>query len=359
MLNRIHPERGTALNERFERVRAQDWALDHECEQGKILCEQRLLEREERTPSPNRRVWEQLREYEQAFEREEQARRTYDPGYLAREERREVIADREWELLKRQQREEREAFFAEGKEIYKELRNSIYQDVREVARPAWAAYYEAQDYPKQTFDDRLDSKKDLASWQKALVDERFAEAAAELRQHRDQEYKLLLERQKEERHELTARQEQGLGSYHLLDSLDKDHAPSVVEFKEAAKEVCEVAPQESESFEAAPHITPAENPRVREGLDMAGDVGMGLLSALGTIGDRLFDGFFGGPAPANQNQQPKPEPKREIPSGPDSPREQAIARAVEAAIRAAEADRERQQDHEYWRERERSRGYRD
>jgi hypothetical protein len=111
------------------------------------------------------------------------------------------------------------------------------------------------------------------------------------------------------------------------------------------------APDEFEPFA----VTVAENPRVRDGLDAIGGLGLGAAGAIAAIGERLFDGFFGGSPPANQNQLPKPEPQRE-PRRSDTAREQAVARAVEAASRTVQAEDEmRRRDDDYWRERRRER----
>jgi hypothetical protein len=370
MLNRVHPETGLALKDGFEFRRAQSWALEYEREHGKILCEQRLLEPGERAPSPSRSTWERLKEFERDWERAEQ-QRPYDPSYLSREDRREVTHDHEWELLKERQKKEREDFFhVEGKQAFKQLRNEIIRNIRDDMRDDWRTYYEekrAGADPEYLADQRLS----LVVLQRQRIDWRIEDFGAELRELRDEQYKELLLRQKEERQELAERQERGLASPHLLERQTREpvleltdelrpyeeNRPRLIEdFQATAKETC-AEEQGSANFfgEAAPEpMTPAENPRVRDGFDVAGDLGLGALGMLAAIGERLFDGFFGGSPPANQNQPPKPEPRREAPSGPDSPREQAIARAVEAASRAGENEQQAmRRDQEYWRERSR------
>jgi hypothetical protein len=371
MLNRVHPDTGLALKDGFEYRRAQSWALDYERENGKILCEQRLLDADERAPSPSRSTWERVKEFEKEWVREEE-RRPYDPSYLSREERREVTNDHEFELLKKYQREEREAFFhIEGKQAFKELRETIYQSVRDDMRHEWKAFYEEKRAGADP--EYLGQKRaDLIELQQQRIDWRIDEYGAELRAERDAEYKELLARQKEERHELAERQEKGLASPHLLErqtrepvleltneaTRDEEKQPGLIEeFKAAAAEI--TGQEEGGFLEMPAPETAAENPRVRHGLDSIGDLGLGALGALAEIGERLFDGFFGGSPPANQNRAPQEAPKPEPRSKSDAAREQAVARAVDAAIRATEADRERQQDQEYWRDRERSRGYRD
>ena len=372
MLNRVHPETGLALKDGFEFRRAQAWALEYEREHGKILCEQRLLDPAEREPSPSRSTWEQVKEFEKEWIREEQ-QRPYDPSYLAREERREVTNDHEWELLKALQEKEREDFFhIEGRRAYRELRNQIYREVREEMRPVWRELYATDRDDDAAHEFFIEEKRLVVLTQQELIRQKFEEAASKLREERNEQYKALLLEQKEERHELAQRQEMGLSSPHLLERQTRepvldlaDEIPRGEEkqlgltegFKAAAAET--TGQDEGGFLEMPAPETAAENPRVRHGFDAVGDLGLGALGAIAEIGERLFDGFFGGSPPANQNRPPQEAPKPEPRSKSDIARDQAVARAVDAAIRATEADRERQQDQEYWRDRERSRGYRD
>ncbi len=50
----------------------------------------------------------------------------------------------EWREVKAARRAERKAFFAEGKQAFKELRAEIFREVREEMRPAWAEYFQAR-----------------------------------------------------------------------------------------------------------------------------------------------------------------------------------------------------------------------
>jgi hypothetical protein len=61
MLNAVHPEKGTRLDDGFERRRAQSWALAYEQLRGRIFCEERLKPVAEREASPPRNVWQELR----------------------------------------------------------------------------------------------------------------------------------------------------------------------------------------------------------------------------------------------------------------------------------------------------------
>jgi hypothetical protein len=366
MLNAVHPETGLKLNDSLEKRKVQEWALEYEREHGNILCRERLLNVEERQPSPNRQIWEKLKESERNFEQDEQ-RRAYSSNYLDRADQRTVTITEEWSLLKTRQREEREAFFAGGKDAYREVRNEVYREVREEFREDWAQLYAAK---RAGLDgDRLaEIKVDILERQNAVLDERREEPCAALRKERDAEYDALLLEQKCERRELTKHQELGLSSPRLLDLAypaqtpepDTDRTEAGDEarereraFRSAADETCE-QPEPRRQEEALPEpvgITAAENPRVKDPVSGIGDLGLGALGAIAEIGERLFDGFFGGrPAPGNSNHPHKtaPEPKREA-------NDNSLARAVDAAARRTEQEESDRRAREFWQERERER----
>nr|WP_246432976.1 relaxase/mobilization nuclease domain-containing protein [Rhodopseudomonas rhenobacensis] len=364
MINAVHPETGMKLDDFLERRRAQQWALDYERENGNILCQQRLLDADEREPSPTRETWLKLKESEKEHGEAEQARRRYDPDYMNKEENRKTIESNEWEILKDYQRERREAFFAEGKEVFRERRNEIFQAVREEFKPEWREYFAAK---KDGMDEeRLsDMKTDILARQNAALDERRSCGLGSLREHRDDEYALILSGQKEMRDELRDRQAQGLRSPDLL---YLNHDPDIVleryrqeaqeetvraddvrsDFRQSAEEVC--GREDTQGDEHAPFATFAENPRVRGGVDAFGDLGMGAIGGLATIGERLFDGFLGSPTPQRESAKPAPEPSQE------RPRENPFLRVADAARKNAEAMEEQQRNRAYWEDRGRDRG---
>jgi relaxase-like protein len=385
MLNVVHPETGLKLDDGLEKRRMAQWALAYEREQGRIFCEQRLMEPEDRVPSPTRAEWLALKEAERQHQQAEEARRAYDPDYLAREENRRVIEGEEWKILKGHQRQEREAFFTEGKGAFTDLRTAIYREVREEFREEWSGYYATKRQGGDT-EELAAMRADILERQKAALDERRAEACGALRERRDGEYAELLAGQKEMRAELAARQEQGLGSPGLLDRVnghagreadhdsrpegnqpgqesfrsaetgraDHDHA-----FQAAADETCRPASDRGETTqdwwpEEMPGMTSAENPRVRDGANVVGDLGMGMIGALATIGERFFDGFLGSTPPqGNHNQAPTPAPAREPQA--ETPRAHPFAKVAAAARQSAERQEEEQKNRAYWEERERVR----
>jgi len=366
MLNAVHPETGLKLNDSLEKRKVQEWALEYEREHGNILCRERLVNVEEREPSPNRQIWKKLKESEREFEQDEQ-RRAYSSNYLDREDQRTVTNAEEWRLLKPQQREEREAFIAGGKEAYREVRNEVFREVREQFREEWAQFFAAKRAGLNA--ERLaEIKADLLEHQNMVLDERRNEACAALRKERDAEQAAMLLDHKQERRELTARQELGLSSPYLLDQTypvqsrepEANRADAGDEageheraFRSAADETCEqpeLRPQE-EGLPEPIGITAAENPRARDGVNAIGDLGGGVIEALSVIAERLLDGFFGGkPAAANSNEPHKtaPEPKREA-------NDNSLARAVDAAARRTEQEESDRRAREFWQERERER----
>jgi hypothetical protein len=393
MLNRVSPVDGTVLDEGFEFRRAQEWAKQYELEQGRVFCTQRLLPEEERTPSPTRASWEALRESEQQHENDENIRRKFDRDYFAREGNSKIIEGEEWNILKAHQREEREAFFAEGKEIFGAARKQVYRDTREQFRSEWASYYSAKrdGVGASELDER---KADILERQNSVLDYFRDQAIQRLREERDVEYRAILDAQKETRAELRDRQGEGLRSPHLLDHVaEKESAAGADEetlawaratahepfvqpvhagpemFRLAAAEIC--APEDSRGREFVeredeggsvtyggdPHfLTNAENPRVRDSANAAADIGGGLIGGLANIGEKLFDGFLGGDAPrqaAPEIHRPAPPPQREH---WEKVRDNPFLRVAEAARQEAIRHDEEMRNRAYWDDRDRERG---
>ena len=214
-LNRIHPETGKVLDDSFERRRASDWALAYEREHANVRCPQREIEFAERTPSPTRETWEKLREAEEQFFRNEQAERERAEGYLGKDDRTSEIRSHEWQILKDEQRAEREAHFADGRIAFRELRHEVQREVRQHFRQEWGDYYGAcRDGMAAEEADAW--KADIVSRQRDMFDALKTDAFDDLRASRYENYRQLLLDQKEERHELHHAQELGLTSYDLL-----------------------------------------------------------------------------------------------------------------------------------------------
>jgi hypothetical protein len=236
ILNVVHPETGLCLDEGFERRRAQAWALEYEREQGRIYCEQRLKNPEERENNPPRNVWMAFQENEKEFQHAEKALRGNEPIFVDPVKNRQ---NSEWEILKEMQRNQRIEFFSQGKSEFKELRNSIYLEVREEFRERWSDYYAAKREGADP-DTLAALKSQLTADQKAILEGRRDEACDELRESRDGRYRELLDGQREARAELRWRQEIGLDNAAFLNELpDRQSAGEAPRhgFHEAANEI--------------------------------------------------------------------------------------------------------------------------
>jgi hypothetical protein len=190
----------------------------------------------------------------------------------------------------------------------------------------------------------------------------------ELRAERDETYKQLLQDQKVERAWLTARQKEGLRSPELLDLIYGEEGPHRHEksqstderqqgFRDAGKDVCA---EREPAADAERHSEPEpfehdskERHRVRDPANAIGDLGMGAVGALATIGERLFESLLGG-GTGSRPQAPAPTASNK----PD--RSDSVARSAEKQMRATEAQAsEAEQLQAYWEERRKRRRSRD
>lgn len=137
ILNRVHPETGLVLDDYKDRRRAQEWALEYEQEHGRIFCEKRLDYDRDR-PAAERAANDNLphevillaRPLEQQFKHDEQKREDLDKL--------------ERDLLKKEQRAEREAWFEDGAKLFKETRNTVWREVKEEYREDWKQLFADQ-----------------------------------------------------------------------------------------------------------------------------------------------------------------------------------------------------------------------
>lgn len=357
MVNAVHPETGRKLDDGLEWRRAQKWALAYEREHG-VFCEQRLRAAEEREPSPPRWLWDELKAFDAHRDRGEAAQREHgrDPfaGGLDRD-----VANEEWRVLKAAQRQEREAFHAEGKQAYGDLRRTVYRDVREAYRGEWSDYYAARRVATPTI--HLDLwRTDILARQREELTGRRETACAELRETRDEIYADLLARQRGEKAELRGRQRQGDRSQDLLDRMrariERTANQNERETNDRADETDRgVAPTvQADAWtggrdgwnEARPHISPSATRSMRGGADIVSRVGVGVIGGIASFGERLFEGLFGHSPPRRRALQP-PHPRPVPPPAND---------AGEAARRAAELDAEEARRRAaWWEEREQAR----
>ena len=337
-INVTHPETGLRLDDNFERRRTQAWALEYERENGMIHCGQRLKRPGEREDAPTRDAWMAFQDQKKEFERDEKSRRenrgnTDGDAINLRNTRAE-----EWKKLKELQRNEREAFFKDGKSVFSEIRSSVYREVREEYRGRWSDYYAAQ---KEGADPELlaSQKAELLSEQKATLATRRDEACTGLRETRDRFYRGLLDGQRDARLDLTARQANDTDAADFLQTVEENAGGASAGFRTAASEATR-----RESIQAREEEHDAVNGSAGEAMTRP-TAEVGMRAGVG-LGAGLFKFFVGGLLEfTNEGSQVK---ARQSSTGPDL----FEAAAEEASKRARElletADRE-------WREREKSR----
>ncbi len=348
MLNVVHPETGLRLNDDFERRRAQAWALDYEREQGRIYCEQRLQNVEEREDAPTRPAWMAFKENQRKFENEEKALLEQAVDFSENAENPRNKNSAEWKRLKEMQRAERQEFFADGKAAFSELRLSIYRETREEFRERWGDFYAAQKNGADS-DTLVKMKAELIAEQKTTLETSRDEACQELRESRNSQYRELLDDQREARLGLRWRQEAGLDNAHFLQQVedrntDRDIAAAPT-FRDAANEVA--ARQEEDAWHADDYAftgSPRDNRSgMKSGADISanvgGGIGMGLLSFIGGIADGMV------------GATPEPKPRR---AEPDAPRPNMFDTAFEEARQRQQQERE-EADRE-WSRKQRSYG---
>lgn len=317
MLNAVHPATGVALDASFEKRRAQDWAKGYEREHGLIFCEQRLKPPEHRTPSPTRATWQQLRVYEREDDRSEQMR-DETPVPDAKPSHPKTWKDREWDALKDMQKGHRLRFYAEGKQVYGHARKEVYREVREEFRGEWSDYYRDMRNGRDRHE-LVARKAELLLRQKKKLDDRREDVCAMLREARGEEKERLLSEQLAQRKCL--RERQALEQRTTLDQLpfkvriERDiHYESRLpperanavsrDMRRAADDATAPAPgryaQQQGTVIAVPQLPRSDKPanKVRDPVDTAGGLGLGALSSLATIGERFFDGLFGGSKPS-------------------------------------------------------------
>ena len=346
MLNSIHPETGLRLDDNFDHRRAQAWALQYERENGRIYCEQRLENIEEREDAPTRPAWMAFQKKQIEFEIQEKNRENQAPIIIEELNNPEKIKSDEWKNLKEIQRHERLSFFAEGKLEFSELRLSIYHEIRDEFRERWSDYYSAvkgnADHSELASD-----KQSLIAEQKAALEARRDEACETLRETRDERYRTLLDGQREARHGLHARQEAGLDNAPLLDLMElgtvrAGHA----NFHEAATETTTVYAQTQSREE---EVLSSTRPRpdgagMKSGVDMGAGIGIGLGFGAISFLDGLAEGLIGGTA------APKTHKVERAPPSPD-----LFDAAFDEARRRERTERQ-QTDDEESRRRQRSYG---
>jgi Relaxase/Mobilisation nuclease domain len=345
MLNAVHPETGKCLSDSFEQRRAQAWALDYEREQGRIHCEQRLMNVGQREKSPPRNIWMEFQKNQKEFERaEELLRENSDiPEYRPLNRKNE-----EWKILKEIQKEERIQFFADGKAQFSEIRTSIYREVREEFRERWSDYYLARKNGTDTDRQILtDVKTQLIADQKAALEPRRDAACAKLKRARELEYRELLGNQRAVRAEFGGRLETGIDNSDFFRDLTQKGASQqemAHAFREASSEVTRNSQAEQPQSPLHAEVEDTQDPsgRSRREGDVADISKRHAASAAGAFLGSLFADLTNlGSAP------PKPISADE--------RADAFREAAENSLKQHQ-QHERNEDDARWRERQRAFG---
>ena len=311
MLNTIHPETGLRLDDNFERRRAQAWALEYEREHGRIYCEQRLLNPDERQDAPTRPAWRAFDEMKKEFERVEKARRDNEPVLDGAQNNPKVADFDAWKALKEMQKRERTDFFAEGKTAFSELRRTVNAEVREEFRERWADFYAAGNNGADAAT-QAEAKARLVAEQKTVLEERRDAACKELRESRDGAYRDLLADQREARAGLRGRQEVGFDNRHFLERAEENAAGKywTPPFREAATEATGRSSNERGAGEEAfAGSQRHETSRMKSGPDIGASVATGLGFGFLSFFESIADGMVGSEQ-APRPRQPEPETTR-------------------------------------------------
>lgn len=264
ILNRVHPETGKTLDDFREYKRAQEWALAYEKEHENVRCVERELraaEREQRAPDFGRDDERTKNPPEHSPANEHlphnvvMLARPHEQGFNAEEQARAALFEQERDTLKAEQRAERETWFKDGKQLFKQTRHEVYDEVRKEYAPEWKQLYaDAREAEQQAeawsqnavtralwfaaegqFADMLSAfgdrdavrdevskdlalrKAELKERQNEVLRTRQNEALNELRLSREAEYKQVLQRQRDERAAMQAAHVQGLSAEFVLD----------------------------------------------------------------------------------------------------------------------------------------------
>lgn len=251
MLNAVHPETGLKLNEDFEQRRAQKWAAAYELEQGIIRCEQRTVDVTQREKAMPRNIWLEFQKNEMEFKKAEEKLQVNSEKPEIRPQSR---VNFEWDTLDEIQRNQRLAFFEDGKQKFKKLRNGIYREVREEFRERWADFYAAD---KKTVGDDRDFlkavKEQIIADQKAALEPRRDAACAELMAQRQQDYDALKLSQKADRRELRERLSTGIDNSDFFDRLSRGNERELsvkAEFRAGKREVTARDPESRQTSQA-------------------------------------------------------------------------------------------------------------
>ena len=303
VLNRVNPENGKTLNDWRDFPRAQAWALEYEKEHGKVWCVEREItaaEREKREPELDHAMRAPASEKQPANQHVPhnviEIARPSQRQFEADEQTRRDQFDQECATLKAEQRTEREAWFKDGKDLFRQLRHDVYDAVRAEQKADWREFYKQAKAAEQhadiatgdavlrahhfardknwemaeialtdyfavrddTHDKLLDQKRDILTVQKEELQRRQKEACDALLVERKEQYAELLVRQREERAAMRGAHVQG------------HSAEFVLETRAAQAEERQQANDNRQQDAKAPEPAPAATPiveKIREAVE--------------------------------------------------------------------------------------------
>ena len=418
ILNRVHPDSGRTLDDYKERIHAQEWALQYERAHDQVRCDHREANAEKRQSRGKdnaaalvaandhlpHNVIALTREHERQFTADELQRAGQDAE--ARKE------------LKLEQREERQAFFADGAKLFKATRVAAYKEVREEFKAEWRelykdakaagraaeiasddaikaavylAYTDQWERARSAFDSRHDvrdhalekllaRKADLVARQTAAISERQHEACDSLREVREIQYQELLKRQAAERASLQAgltlevadvRQERDRDASAMLwaqvpanenaagsEPQAGRHASEIampLALQQAAAVIAREAADERGGGLDLPKAPAAEHQATGPTHQLA-DLAAGAIGSVASyLADQLGELFAPTP-PEVREARAKAEAKHEAQQQVEKAPESEFDKILAATIRSVEAERSRE-DTAYWKERDRGKGW--
>lgn len=422
ILNRVHPESGRTLDDYKERIHAQEWALQYERAHDQVRCDHREANAEKRQGRGKERAEDKsvvreaandhlphnvialTREHERQFTADELQRAGQDAE--ARKE------------LKREQREERQAFFADGAKLFKATRVAAFKEVREEFKAEWRelykyakaagyaaeiasddaiksalylAYTDQWESARTAFDSRHDvrddaletllaRKADLVARQTVAISERQHEACDSLREVREIQYQELLKRQAAERASLQAgqtleaadvRQERDRDASAMLWAQVPANENATASEPQAGRHASEIAVPSAVQQAAAVNAREAADDRgARIDLPTAAssehqasgpthqlaDLAAGAIGSVASyLADQLGE-LLAPTTPEVREARAKAEAKHEAQQQVEKAPESEFEKILAATIRSVEAERSRE-DTAYWKERDRGKGW--
>jgi hypothetical protein len=135
IINRIHPDTGLTIDDKWYKTRAQKWALGYEREHGHIYCHAREArydrDRGSNAGHTSYREWQTYQEFTKD--------KAVDPEFQ------QAMRAGEWDALRSGQRDDRLGFWKETGQMRKQVWSALRDDVRFEFAGEWKAYAQAKE----------------------------------------------------------------------------------------------------------------------------------------------------------------------------------------------------------------------